>query len=323
MPPAVSEDRERWERAPTRYDAGEDGGTLTISHTLEGDVAWFAYFAPYSLERHLDLVAQAASCEGVVLRQLGTTLDGRPIDCLEMGTGDKPVWLFARQHPGESMAEWWMEGAIDMLTDAANPHARRLLAAARVYIVPNMNPDGSFRGHLRTNAAGINLNREWQGAERREIARGAVRAGQDGPDPASPSPWDVHGDEAIPAVFLAGFEGIPSIRPEQIAAFRAYRDLLAVRTPDFQTRLGYPESRPGKANLSMATLADRRALRRGRDDAGNAVQGQCGPARSCAGLEPGAVDAAGTRLFGNARGDDKGSDRPGLQREDRACPLSC
>ena len=25
-----------------------------------------------------------------------------------------------------------------------------------------MNPDGSRRGHLRTNAAGSNLNREWQ-----------------------------------------------------------------------------------------------------------------------------------------------------------------
>ena len=31
-----------------------------------------------------------------------------------------------------------------------------------VYIVPNMNPDGSRRGHLRTNAAGSNLNREWK-----------------------------------------------------------------------------------------------------------------------------------------------------------------
>ena len=31
-----------------------------------------------------------------------------------------------------------------------------------VYVIPNMNPDGSVRGHLRTNAAGANLNREWQ-----------------------------------------------------------------------------------------------------------------------------------------------------------------
>ena len=25
-----------------------------------------------------------------------------------------------------------------------------------------MNPDGSYRGHLRTNACGANLNREWK-----------------------------------------------------------------------------------------------------------------------------------------------------------------
>ena len=35
---------------------------------------------------------------------------------------------------------------------------RRLLT---FHIVPNMNPDGSVRGHLRTNACGANLNREW------------------------------------------------------------------------------------------------------------------------------------------------------------------
>ncbi len=28
--------------------------------------------------------------------------------------------------------------------------------------MPNVNPDGSIRGHLRTNATGANLNREWQ-----------------------------------------------------------------------------------------------------------------------------------------------------------------
>ncbi|BAK65205.1 peptidase M14 family protein [Sphingobium sp. SYK-6] len=248
----VSEDREQWLRAPATYDRGEDGGTLTIRHEMGADAAWFAYFAPYSLERHQDLLASAASCPGFTLRQLGLSLDGRPIDCLELGTGEKPVWLIARQHPGESMAEWWMEGAIDMLTDPANSHARRLLAACRFHIVPNMNPDGSFRGHLRTNAAGINLNREWHApAAERSPEVLCVRDRMD--ETGVAFCMDVHGDEAIPAVFLAGFEGIPTLRPERIALFRKYRDTLATRTPDFQTRLGYTESQPGKANLSMAT----------------------------------------------------------------------
>jgi hypothetical protein len=44
-----------------------------------------------------------------------------------MGEGETQVWLYARQHPGESMAEWWMEGALDMLTDPSDPHTRKLL----------------------------------------------------------------------------------------------------------------------------------------------------------------------------------------------------
>jgi murein tripeptide amidase MpaA len=39
------------------------------------------------------------------------------------------VWLYARQHPGESMAEWWMEGALEKLVDRRrDPHARSLRA---------------------------------------------------------------------------------------------------------------------------------------------------------------------------------------------------
>jgi len=36
-----------------------------------------------------------------------------------------------------------------------------VLRRAVVYVVPHMNPDGAVRGHLRTNAEGANLNREW------------------------------------------------------------------------------------------------------------------------------------------------------------------
>ena len=143
---AVSEDRDYWGRAETSFDKDEDGGTLTIRHTPASGLAWFAYFAPYSWERHQDLVAQAALGPGVSYRSLGRTLDGRPIDCLEMGEGATQVWLFARQHPGESMAEWWMEGALDKLTDPADPIARLLRRECTLHVVPNCNPDGSVRG---------------------------------------------------------------------------------------------------------------------------------------------------------------------------------
>jgi murein tripeptide amidase MpaA len=70
---------------------------------------------------------------------------------------------------------------------------------------------------------------------------------------------DVHGDEAIPANFLAGFEGIPSWNEEQGRLYKAYSDALVRASPDFQTAKGYDIAAPGKANLSMSTaqLAER------------------------------------------------------------------
>jgi murein tripeptide amidase MpaA len=254
----VSEDRETWIRAETHWDAAQNGGTLTIHHPTVTGLLWVAYFAPYSMERHHDLVARTAALPGVAYRCLGHSLDGRPIDCLELGEGDRQVWLYARQHPGESMAEYWMEGVLASLTDPASPHGRLLRQKCRFHIIPNLNPDGAFRGHLRTNAKGVNLNREWHAptAERSpEIlcVRDAMDAG------GVAFAMDIHGDEAIPAVFLAGFDGIPSITERQKQLYYRYRDTLAIRSPDFQVARGYPVAPPGRANLTMSTaqLAER------------------------------------------------------------------
>lgn len=248
----VSEDREFWARTTSTFDKDEDDGTLTIRYTPASDVSWFAYFAPYSMERHHDLVAEAAASEGVDLIRLTNTLDGQPLDLLEMGEGEKQVWLYARQHPGETQAEWWMEGALECLTDPTDPVARALRQQCRLHIVPNCNPDGSRRGHLRTNAVGTNLNREWANpsAEKSpEVLAIRNRMDETGVDYA----MDVHGDEAIPAVFLAGYEGIPSWTDEFGEKFYLYQRILDRRTPDFQTTLGYPKTPEGKANLGIST----------------------------------------------------------------------
>lgn len=249
----VSEDREYWAAAPTDCAMVEgDGTTMTVRYTAASDIAWFAYFAPYSMERHHDLVSEAAASEGVSYRKLGESLDGQPIDCLTFGDGDVQVWLTARQHPGETQAEWWMEGMLELMTDPADSVARALRKRCTFHVVPNCNPDGSRRGHLRTNAVGVNLNREWESptAERSPEVL-AIRNAMDetGVDFA----MDVHGDEAIPACFFAGYEGIPGLTEEHLAKFTRYRAILDRRTPDFQTAKGYPVSQPGAANMTMCT----------------------------------------------------------------------
>ena len=231
---------------------------LTIRVEPAAESVWIAYFAPYTMERHHDLVASVLAHPDVEYRSLGRSLDEQEIDYFRLGSGPLQVWIYARQHPGESMAEWWMEGALEKLLDPADPVARQLKEQCKLHVVPNMNPDGTRRGHLRTNAAGVNLNREWhEPSLERSPEVFHVRAEMDktGVDFA----LDVHGDEAIPYNFLAGFEGIPSIRDEQLGLFRAFSEALVARSPEFQTRHGYDVAKPGQANLSMSTaqLAER------------------------------------------------------------------
>jgi len=251
----MSLDRDEWVRiSGTSYA----NGVLTLKVTPPQDVVWIAYFAPYSMERHHDLVTQTSALPDVGYRSLGKSLDGQDIDCLEIGEGPLSVWLYARQHPGETMAEWWMEGALEKLVDEDDPVARVLRKECTFHVVPNMNPDGSRRGHLRTNAVGVNLNREWHApsAEKSpEVLCVRNAMDQTPPDFA----MDVHGDEAIPANFLAGFEGIPSATERQLKLFNQFGETLERLCPDFQRSQGYEIPAPGEANMSMSTtqLAER------------------------------------------------------------------
>ncbi len=247
----ASYDREYWFRVPTGYTDGK----LTINHRPELNSCYYAYFAPYTTERHADLVAHLCHSPLVNYEHLGHTLDGQDMDLLrigEPGPGKKTMWAIARQHPGETMAEWWMEGFLTRLTDPDDPVARALLEKAVFYVVPNMNPDGSRRGHLRTNAAGANLNREWLEPtmdRSPEVLFVREKMQQTGVDFC----LDVHGDEALPHNFIAGAEGTPNWSDRQANLQEKFKSDLQAITPDFQTEHGYDVDEPGTASLKMCT----------------------------------------------------------------------
>jgi murein tripeptide amidase MpaA len=244
----ASSDRRDWLRVPTEYD----GRVLTIRHMPTTDVSWYAYFAPYSLERHADTLARWQQDPRVTLHHLTTTPDGHELDGLEVGSGSHPVWVIARQHPGETMAEWWAEGFVERLLDADDPASVALLERARFHVVPNMNPDGSRRGHLRTNAFGVNLNRAWldpKASESPEVLAVRQRMHETGVDLCI----DVHGDETLSHNFLAGPDGVPSFSRHQAALLSRIRSTWARISPDFSADQGYVPSAPGEANLQLCT----------------------------------------------------------------------
>lgn len=249
----ASYDRQEWFRVETEFD----GDKLTIQHTPEHEHIYFAYFAPYSYERHLDLLAWAQKSPVCVQECLGETLDQRDMSLLVIGEPEedkKRIWITARQHPGESMAEWAAEGLLERLLDEDDGVARQLLDKAVFYIVPNMNPDGSVRGHLRTNAKGVNLNREWQSPSLTlspEVFLVKQKMQETGVDLF----LDMHGDEALPYNFVAGCEGNPGYSPRIKELETTFKQSFALATPEFQDVFGYAKDEPGKANMTVATNA--------------------------------------------------------------------
>ena len=246
----ASYDRKNWFRVPTSYD----GQVLTITHMPECDSVYYAYFEPYSWERHLDLLGRAGKAPGVQILDLATTRDGRDLNAVLIGSPDAPhkVWIIARQHPGETMAQWFVEGMVNALLDPANPLATRLRQSVAFYIVPNMNPDGSVRGNLRTSATGANLNREWMTptAEHSPEVLG-VRTLMH--ETGCNLFLDVHGDEGLPYVFVAGSEMLEDFSSAQAAQQQAFIDCLKVASPDFQTEHGYASGKYRQEVLRLAS----------------------------------------------------------------------
>ena len=246
----ASYDRSNWFRVPTRYE----DGVLTIEHTPLAGSVYYAYFEPYSHEQHLNLLGDAQGSGLCQIDDLGSTAQGRDINLLTIGhqaASDLKIWIIARQHPGESMAEWFAEGLLSRLLDHQDPTARALLDCATFYIVPNMNPDGAALGNQRTNAAGADLNREWQhpSPERSpEVYAVRQKMHETGVDLF----LDIHGEEALPYVFAAGCEGNPSYDARLAALESVFKTALRQASPDFQDEHGYPKTAPGQANLAIA-----------------------------------------------------------------------
>ena len=121
-----------------------------------------------------------------------------------------------------------------------------------MHIVPNVNPDGAFLGHLRSNAAGVNLNREWSApsaARSPEVL--AVRAAMDrsGVDLFI----DLHGDETLPYVFIDGSHMVPGYGQRNLSLQEAFLQNLVRDSPDFQRQHGYADNRFSEELLSLAS----------------------------------------------------------------------
>jgi murein tripeptide amidase MpaA len=211
-------------------------------------------------------------------RILGYSVDERPINSLVLNkataANPKHVWIQHRQHPGEVSASWFCDGVLNKLTQLCDARAAGqavpLLDQCVFVVVPNCNPDGGVRGHLRTNASGANLNRCWGGLH--GLTKVAGQTTPPAPEvealiagmkslPSLDVMLDIHQDEEKPYVFISKTPyGCPSCTKEIRETREKFLGFLRKRSPDFETPgpvdpVGYPEPEPGKANLSICSAA--------------------------------------------------------------------
>lgn len=86
------------------------------------------------------------------------------MEWITLGRGERMCWIIHWQHPRETQAEFFAEGLLTRLLSLdgkLDKLATNMLDMYTFHIVPCMCPNGGSGGHLQTNAAGANLNREW------------------------------------------------------------------------------------------------------------------------------------------------------------------
>ncbi len=161
--PKTSRDGQTWTAVdPARVSVASDESHARMTLSLEAGVTTIAAqpfeTAAQSLARWDPLVA-----DGRLTRQtFGASVRGVPLVALATpGAGAAhTLVLVGRQHPAETTgAEAFDAFVMRLLED--DPLAVAFRGRVALLLVPVMNPDGLTAGHWRTNANGIDLNRDW------------------------------------------------------------------------------------------------------------------------------------------------------------------
>lgn len=160
--PKLSRDGRVWQQVDAPSFAVDAKGDARLRLQLEaGELHVFAQ--PWFLPE--DFAAWSARVAAQVEAQpqtFGTSVQGRPLQLFEFGAGEeKPVVLvLGRQHPPEHTGTRALQGFVETLT-ANTPQARAFRERVHVLVAPLLNPDGLVEGHWRSNANGVDINRDW------------------------------------------------------------------------------------------------------------------------------------------------------------------
>src|SRR5690606_26081998 len=97
---------------------------------------------------------------GFETREIGRSVEGRPLRHVSWGEGDTRVLLWSQMHGDESTASMALADLFRFLGEhPQHPLVQRLREHTTLHFLPVMNPDGAAR-FQRRNAQGIDINRD-------------------------------------------------------------------------------------------------------------------------------------------------------------------
>jgi len=107
--------------------------------------------------------AKGLTAKGKAIHSLlGNSTQGRPIYKIEHKNDNAKEWLviLGRQHPPEITGALALFPFVETLLSTSEM-SQRYLEKYNVLVIPNINPDGVHAGNWRSNANGLDLNRDW------------------------------------------------------------------------------------------------------------------------------------------------------------------
>ena len=164
-PPVYSYDNQHWTHAP-KQNWTAVASSMRLRIRPRQPRLWIAHVPPYTTQHLARLLESIKGVPDLEHQVIGKSVQGRDIPLLTITSpgGDpqqkKVVWLMFRQHSWEAGSSWVGEGAIRFLL-SSDPVAARIRRETIFKILPMQDPDGVFRGGVRFNAYGYDLNRNW------------------------------------------------------------------------------------------------------------------------------------------------------------------
>jgi hypothetical protein len=151
--PFTSSDGNNWQRI-------ENGNILGSAYNFEIDIYYneffVAWYPPYPLDKYYCWLKQISISSLFQVFQ-----EKSKPDYIIAGNKSKPtIIIIARQHSGETMASYVIEGFVNACAQQID-RFKKLLEDYSVIIFPLFNKGGVEKGFHRVNAVGEDLNRCW------------------------------------------------------------------------------------------------------------------------------------------------------------------